>query len=71
VQHLHWGFRETGLEDVLDAANGGQLSNLARFLVEDLTGEEAPEDLRNKGGLVVSLSGKDLFQVEQVLFSLY
>lgn len=71
VEHLHGRLRETGLEDVLDAADGGQLSDFTGLAVQDLAGEETPENLRDESGLVVGLSREDLLQVEQVLFSLY
>lgn len=71
MEHLHGRFRETGFEDVLDAANSGQLSDFTGLAVQDFAGEETPKDLGDEGGLVVSLSREDLLQVEQVLFSLY
>ena len=71
VQHAHRALSEPCAYHILDLTDRCQLRALTRLLELNLTGEQAPEDLRNELVVGVGLCAKDLLQNEQVVMCVF
>ena len=61
--------REELVEDLLHLRDWSELKSVFLTIEKDLTRKKTPEDLKDEVSLL--LSGKDLFQSEKVLLSIY
>ena len=61
---------QESLRYLLDSPEGGVLDDRPLLLIEDLAGQEPPEDLQDQLDMVRLLCDQDLLQVEQILLCL-
>ena len=71
MQHTHGTLSKSLSDHLLDLANSGELSWLARLLKLDLTGKKTPENLRDEFVVSVGLCAEDLLQDEEIMMSIY